>query len=355
MIPPVQASGPSAVPQAGLAGAPRRPRVLAALSPGEMNEFLPEPVWGEIRTLAGEIAVVDAQQLKGDAIRDAIAGFDPEVLLASWRTDPLPDPLPPSLRYVCYLGGSIRRLVSDNHLAQGLLVSNWGDSISRVVAEGALMLVLMCLRRAGDWNTRMHRDGYWINGSVAPTGSLFERRVGLHGFGKVARALVNLLRPFRVTVSAFDPYVKPEEFARLGVDRAESLDALFSANDVVVELAALSAETEGAVSRRHFALLPDDGVFVNVGRGAVVDERALLNVAREGRLHLGLDVYHNEPLPADYPLRGLENVTLLPHVAGPTPDRRSDVGRFALANLKRYVLGLPLEARVTLEDYARAT
>ncbi len=332
-----------------------RPKVLVALSPGETADFLPEPLWSEIGALAGDVAVVNAQRLKGDALRRAIAEFDPEVLLASWRTDPLPERLPPSLRYVCYLGGSVRRLVSEKHLAQGLLVSNWGDSISRVVAEGALMLVLMSLRRAGDWNTRMHRDGYWINGSVAPTSSLFGRRVGLHGFGKVARALVELLRPFAVPIAAFDPYVAPEEFARLGVDPCESLERLFAENDVLVELAALSSETEGVVEERHLAALPDGAVFVNVGRGAVVDEKALLRAARSGRLLLGLDVYHKEPLPADYPLRGLEKVTLLPHVAGPTPDRRSDVGRFALANLKRYVLGLPLEARVTVEDYERAT
>jgi phosphoglycerate dehydrogenase-like enzyme len=217
------------------------------------------------------------------------------------------------------------------------------------------MLVLMSLRRAGDWNTRMHRDGYWISGSVAPAGSLFGRRVGLHGFGKVARALVELLRPFHVPIAAFDPYVDPVDVARFGVRRLDSLETLFAESDVVVELAALSPETEGVINESHLTKLPNDGVFVNIGRGAVVDEPALVRVARSGRLHIGLDVYHTEPLPADHPLRGLEKVILLPHIAGPTPDRRNDVGRFALANLKRYVQGLPLEARVTVEDYRRTT
>jgi len=217
------------------------------------------------------------------------------------------------------------------------------------------MMIQMSLRRAGDWNTRMHRDGYWINGSIARTSSLFGRRVGVHGFGNVARELVRLLQPFGVLVSAYDPYVSPELFASQDVKRLASLEALFNGNDVIVELAALSPETQGSVRSEHFSALPDGAVFVNVGRGAVVEEKALLEEAKRGRLFIGLDVFHEEPLPADYPLRGLPNVILLPHVAGPTPDRRVDAGAFGLANLRRFIKGLPLEGVVTRESYERST
>jgi len=333
----------------------RQPRILAALAPIEIADFLPEPLFSEMRALAGEFTVVDSQKVKADAMRTALTHYNPEVLVASWRADPLPVVLPPALRYVCFLGGSVRRLVELHHIDQGLLVTNWGNSVSRIVAEGALMLVLMSLRRAGDWNTRMHRDGYWINGSVASTCSLFGRRVGIHGFGNVGREFVRLLQPFGVAVSAFDPYVPFEEFAALNVQHVSSLDELFADHDIVVELAALSRETVGSVRGSHFAALPDGAVFVNVGRGAVVDESALIAAAQSGRIHFGLDVFHQEPLRADYPLRGLSNVVLLPHVAGPTPDRRADAGRFGLVNLRRYVAGLPLEAVVTREIYERTT
>jgi phosphoglycerate dehydrogenase-like enzyme len=87
----------------------------------------------------------------------------------------------------------------------------------------------------------------------------------------------------------------------------------------------------------------------------VVDEADLLRVAREGRLQIALDVFEHEPLPADSPLRGLPNVTLLPHLAGPTRDRRRDAGALALKNLRAYLRGEPLEAVVTLEVYDRST
>ena len=79
----------------------------------------------------------------------------------------------------------------------------------------------------------------------------------------------------------------------------------------------------------------------------MVAEAALLRVAREGRIQVGLDVFADEPLPIDSAFRGLRNVTLTPHLAGPTTDRRRDAGAFGLRNLKAYVAGDPLEAVVT--------
>jgi len=144
-------------------------------------------------------------------------------------------------------------------------------------------------------------------------------------------------------------------FARLAVQRAESLEALFSTSDVVVELAAATPETYHMVKEHHLRLIPDGGVFVNVGRGSVVDETGLINVAREGCLQIALDVFEQEPLPVNSPLRGLPNVTLLPHLGGPTRDRRRDAGALALKNLRAYLRGEPMEALVTLEVYDRST
>jgi len=89
----------------------------------------------------------------------------------------------------------------------------------------------------------------------------------------------------------------------------------------------------------------------------VVDEAALIRVARDraADLQIGLDVYEIEPLPKDSPLRGLPNVALLPHIAGPTKDRRQDTASFAIENLQRFLQGKPLESVITLDVYDRAT
>ena len=274
--------------------------------------------------------------------------------MACWKTPPLPATLPPRLRYVCYLCGSVRRLVSRAQLERGLLVTNWGGSISRIVAEWALFHILSCLRRATHWTLAMHNEGGWKNGGTE-TASLFGRRIGLHGFGQIARELVQLLRPFNVTITSFAPDLTPQIEAMHGISRAPSLEALFAENDIVVELAPLNPDTEGVVQEKHLRLIRPGGVFVNVGRGAVVNEAALLRVAQEGIIMIGLDVYGVEPLPVDSPFRGLRNVTLTPHIAGPTTDRRRDAGGFAVENLAAYATGRPLQAVITPAGYDTST
>ena len=328
--------------------------VLALLTPEELRDFLPDAMRRELHELAPDLRVVDPLTLPPEAFPAVLKEVNPAVLLACWKTPPLPGVLPNRLRYVCYFAGSVKRLVNRSHLEQGLLVTNWGGSISRIVAEWALFHMLSCLRRATAWAIGMHLEGAWKNGATE-TASLFGRRIGIHGFGQVARELTALLRPFGTAVQVFAPDVTEEAEKAYGVRRAPSLEALFSDNDVVVELAPLIPETKGIITEDLLRRIRPGGVFVNVGRGAVVDEAALLRVAREGKIQVGLDVFTTEPLPTDSPFRGLRNVTLTPHLAGPTTDRRRDAGEFALANLRAYAAGAPLQAIVTPEVYDRSS
>jgi phosphoglycerate dehydrogenase-like enzyme len=216
------------------------------------------------------------------------------------------------------------------------------------------MLILMALRRASHWAVAMHRDSAWKNGNTY-TQSLLGRRVGIHGFGSISQCLVPMLRPFTSRIQAYSPRVPEAVFSSLGVKRLASLEELFSESDVVVELAAGTPDNYRLITEKHLRLIPDGGVFVNVGRGRVVDEDGLLRVAREGRLQIALDVFEREPLSADSPLRGLSNVMLLPHIAGPTCDRQRDAGALAVKNLRSFLRGEPLDAVVTLEVYDRSS
>jgi phosphoglycerate dehydrogenase-like enzyme len=326
------------------------PALLAVLTPTEVRDFFPEPMWSEVQQLAQTFHFIDSTAISEIDFERVLHAINPEVLIACWRTPPLPAVLPPGLRYVCYLTGSVKRLVSAAHIQQGLLLTNWGQSISHVVAEGALLHVLSCLRQGTTWCISMHEKGAWKD-DMTQTASLFGRKIGLHGFGKVARELTRLMRPFAVEVSVFAPDVTPATEQEFGVRRAPSLEALFSENDVVIEVAPLIPETYHVVQERHLRLLRPGSVFVNVGRADIVDEEALIRVAREGRVQFGLDVFAIEPLPADHPLRGLMNVSLTPHLAGPTTDRRCDAGAWALRNLRAYAARQPLEARITLDSY----
>ncbi len=331
---------------------PRLSSLLAVLTPPELREFFPEPLHAELRALAPEFRVLDPTGLGDADFARAVAAANPDALVGAWKTPALPAALPPRLRYVCHVTGSVKKLVTRAHLEHGLAVTNWGGSISRTVAEGALFHILACLRHASHWAIAMHQPGVaaWKNG-LSDSRSLFGRTVGIHGFGLVARELVALLRPWDCRVAVFAPDVTESVAQAHGVARAASLEALFADNEIIAELAPLTSATTGIVTEKILRLLRPGGVFVNVGRGAVVDEAALLRVAREGKISVGLDVYTEEPLPADSGFRALPRVNLTPHNAGPTLDHYPVAGAFALKNLRAYAAGQPLEAVITPAIY----
>ncbi|MCC6415905.1 MAG: hydroxyacid dehydrogenase [Opitutaceae bacterium] len=328
--------------------------LLALLTPFEQSQFFPGELFDQVRSLAPDFALIDPTTLSPAALKAEITRRDPEILLACWQTHSMPDPLPRRLRYLCYVTGSVRRLVTRQQIETGLLVTNWANTISRTVAECALFHTLASLRRDRHWQLTIHHEQGWRDGweTVA---SLFERRVGVHGYGSIAREFLKLIAPFDCDISVFAPDFDAQAAAVTGAQPAASLEALFADNDVIVELAPLIDATRGSVTEKHFRLIRPGGVFINVARAAITDEAALLRVAQEGKIQIGLDVFVQEPLPIDSAWRGLRNVSLTPHIAGPTLDRYVDAGRHALRNLRHYAVGEPLIAPMSPAGYDAAT
>lgn len=283
---------------------------------------------------------------------EVLEEFQPEVLVSCWSTPALPsawleDPRCP-LRYVCHLTGAVRGVVPRSFIERGGRVTNWGGLAAPQVAEHALLLALAAFRGMPEW-----RAGNWDCKLMTET--LYDQRVGLHGFGQVARAARELLRPFRAKMRAFSPGVPPSYMRAHGTEPCGSLKELFANSDVVIECEALTPESRGSVTAEVLGALRNGGVFVNVGRGLVVDEEALIAEAGSGRLRIALDVVSEEPLAPDSPLATLPKVIYSPHLAGPTGDRFTLCGKHALENLARHARNLPLESEVTLEIYDRAT
>src|SRR5689334_10709491 len=116
----------------------RASSLLAVLTPTEVREFLPEPLLSQVRALATEFRLINPLELKEGVFEKELSATNPDVILGCWKTPTLPEKLPPRLRYVCYISGSVKKLISRSHLERGLVVTNWGGSISRTVAEAAL-------------------------------------------------------------------------------------------------------------------------------------------------------------------------------------------------------------------------
>ena len=323
------------------------------MDPWELSSFMPSAVIENLKTISDDIEYVEANTFpEGKGWLEWLKKESPEILISGWMTPELPENIleeVPELKYVCHLPGAIRGTIPESLIAKGLLVTNWGHSISRTVAECGLMLAIAGLRRVSFWTLEMHTRGGWKERTSVETGSLFGRKVGLHGFGAISQELRKLLVPFEVPVMAYSPSVPDALLEEFDVSRASSLEELFSANDVIIELAALTPRNRGIVTEELLRMIPHGGVFVNVGRGAVVDEEALAKVAEEGNIQVALDVYGVEPLPADSPFRKLDQVLTIPHLGGPTIDRRQDAAWYGLANIRRYLAGEPLESQVTVE------
>jgi phosphoglycerate dehydrogenase-like enzyme len=130
------------------------------------------------------------------------------------------------------------------------------------------------------------------------------------------------------------------------------LDALMAASPIVVNVAPVTPETHHMIGAKQLALMPDNGYLVNPGRSWTVDQDAMLAELKSGRLRAALDVYDEEPLPLDHPLRALPNVLLLPHIAGATVEARHRQGDCVVRDLTNMFEGKPLAHEVTLERYA---
>jgi len=333
-------------------------RVLFSLQEHEREAFFPDGVEALPDT---ETRWLPDASRSPESWSAFLEDYRPTILVSCWSTPPIPPAFVEagsSLRYICHLVGSVRGLVPRAFLERGGLLSNWGALAGDNVAEHALLLALAALRRQPAWLPLIHapQPRPWRSGTMRlRPRTLIGRRVGIHGFGHVARALVRLLRAFDVEIRAFSPGVPAHLMLDAGVTPCASLRELAAHSEVFFGCEALNDATRGSIDADVLAALPDGAVFVNVGRGPVVDEEALLRAASDGRIQVALDVVSIEPLRPDNPLLKLPEIILSPHIAGPTYDRFADCGRQALSNLRRFLRGDPIDSRVTLELYDRAT
>ncbi len=184
-------------------------------------------------------------------------------------------------------------------------IRGYGD---RTIAEHAFALILAAARNIAKMDREVRR-GEWIT----PVGmELSGKCLGVIGCGGTGSALINIAHAFGMRViawnrSALDPALPCTQVA---------LDELLATADVVSLHLALNDATRGILGRRQLESMRPGAILVNVARGALVDEAALIDALRSGRLaHAALDVFEQEPLPADHPFTGLDNVTLTSHAA----------------------------------------
>lgn len=189
------------------------------------------------------------------------------------------------------------------------------------VAEHALLLMLACLRRLPEID-RNTKSGVWKKQEQGVrTAELKGKTVGLIGMGSIAQTLVGLLRPFRVRILYHNLFQMATEFEKENNMSFVGLDQLLSESDLVSVHCALTDETRNLINAESIRRMKSGAILVNTARGEIVDPIALAEALGSGKLSCAaLDVHVKEPIPEDYPLKGMENVILTPHIAGVTAD-----------------------------------
>ncbi len=295
--------------------------------------------------------------LSRDEWADALLTIKPTVLVTGWQARAIPEAFSRSkdfsLKYVCHLMGEVRSFIPRQFIEQGLLVSNWGTAISHTIAEHAILLALGALRCLPAWES--HMSSQWSDRKDLPTRSLRGRRVGVHGFGAIGREVLGMLKGFGVHCGVYSHGVPAGLIEATGARPFFSLEEMFAWCDIVIECEALSPTNFQSVTESALKKLRPDTIFVNVGRGKIVDEEALARVARQQGIRLALDVFHTEPLPPDAEIRKVPHAIFSPHIAGPTQDAFPLLWHHAVSNLHKYFLGEEVDGKVTLDVFDRST
>ena len=260
---------------------------------------------------------------------------DAEVLF-SWRLPPDLYALGRRLRWVQSMGAGVEDIVAASAMPEGVVITRIVDQFGVSISEYVMGELLSRVRRMDEVRA-MQRDRRWGH-FVA--GSLEGRTVGVAGLGSIGREVVRKARAFDMRVYGLS---RTGTSAGL-VDRhfgPDAWEAFVRDLDVLVLTLPLTPETAGAVGPKVLAAMRPESVLVNVGRGALVPEAALIDALRRGRPGGAiLDVFEREPLPSDSPLWDMQGVTVTPHVSGPS--RTEDVTDFFVANFERLRRGEPL-------------
>jgi phosphoglycerate dehydrogenase-like enzyme len=309
-------------------------RVLAHFIPGpKVLDFLAaEADWLDIRWCADDDsaesqATFDRELPDADVIWHVLRPLSGAELSRATR-----------LRLVHKFGAGVNTIDVDAATERGIAVANMPGANAPSVAEGTVLLMLAALRRlpALDRATREGRG--WpsdpqLGETVRDIGAC---TVGLVGYGNIAKQVAGIVTAMGATVlhtSTRDD----------GLPGWRPLTALLADSDIVSLHLPLTEDTDGLLDEAALAGMKPGAVLVNTSRGAIVDEDALADALRDGRLAAaGLDVFGAEPVPPDNPLLGLDNVVLTPHVTWYTVDTMRRYLVEAVANCRRMKDGLPL-------------
>ena len=243
----------------------------------------------------------------------------------------------PKLKVISHFGVGYDTVDVNAARAKGVAVTNTPDVLTEEVADLTLGLLLATIRRIPQGD-RYVREGKWLKGAMALTDSLQGKTVGIIGMGRIGRAIAKRVEAFGVNIA----YQGPNQKRDLTWPYFADPVALAKNSDIVIAACPGGEATRGLVSRAVIDAIGPKGFLVNIARGSVVDEPALMEALQQNRIAgAGLDVFADEPhVPEAF--FALDNVVLQPHVASATHPTRKAMGQLVIDNLAAHFAGKAL-------------
>lgn len=267
-------------------------------------------------------------------LRDALPQAD-GLLGASLKLDAQLLDLAPKLKAVSSVSVGVDNYDIDDLTRRGILLSNTPDVLTETTADTGFALIMATARRVVELAT-MVRNGEWTQniGAEHFGTDVHGKTLGIIGMGRIGEAVAQRGHfGFGMPVLYHSHSPKPAVEARFNA-QYRSLDALLKEADFVCLTVPLTAETEGLIGAEQFARMRPETIFINIARGKVVDEQALIHALQTGKIRAaGLDVFEREPLQADSPLLQLDNVVATPHMGSATHETREAMARCAVENM----------------------
>lgn len=263
------------------------------------------------------------------------AGLTQERLLAS-----------PRLRWFHLLSAGVEQLAFEDLKQRSIIVSNSSGIHGRQMAEQALGMMLSFTRGLHHHWDHQHQK---VWDQKVPVRELYGQTLVIVGAGRIGIEVARKAKAFDMRVTGVKRTPENLEYFDEVVD-LQHLHKALAAGDFVLVLTPLTPDTFHLISAEEFAHMKPSAVFMNYARGDVVDETAMIDALASGQIAgLGLDVFHEEPLPADSPLWTMDNVLLTPHTSGLSPTYTSRALDLFVANYHLYKEGKPLLTQVDLD------
>jgi D-3-phosphoglycerate dehydrogenase len=295
-----------------------------------------------------ELVVDEVPTLAKDELLARIANYDAIVGRSATRisTDLLEKAR--KLKVVGRAGVGVDNIALDAATSLGIAVINAPAGNTIAVVElffGAVISLLRHIPRAA----ASMQAGKWDRSSLLGS-ELKGRTLGIVGLGRIGGEVATRARAFGMNVIAYDPYIAQSRFEALRVQEAKSLDALLEQSNVLTVHTPLTDETTGLIGKREIARLPQRSIVVNMARGGIVDEGALLEALENKLLGAVVDAYEKEPLASDHPLRTLPNVLLTPHIGASTTEAQRNVAVDVCIAVRDALLSGELSRSINVAD-----